>query len=260
MNLIEQLRARKVAIDKGGEFDDVKRVLDYAFPEDGVNLGMYWCSKTFFFGFNRISRKWTYAETLPNGMKAVDVKEFIKEIDMIEQAKNVLNAEGWNGKKQIQWLENKVKNLTECGQAEKERADKAEAKLNELQPFKRGEEGWGFDKSRGHTKIKKKFHSFDGEHYWVYANDSIEDKLLTRYNDFTTENPHKKETVFSGGDNPAYFKESTEDASVVILNNDSIVSIGSDWIHTYYYTQLGDEDQAKFDDQNNDKWRSLIKQ
>jgi len=228
MNLIEQLQNRKVAIDKGGKIEDLEKVLDYAFPEDKYN--MIWSTDRFFLADVVNNAEWTYAITLPYGMKAVDVKEFLKE----------MNGEDFKAKYE----------------AEKERANKAEAKLKESQPFDRGEEGWVKIEGYEGWSIKKyEYIGILGKFHFVY-NLSLGCKRVI---DFTTENPHKKETVFKGDHNTAV--NSVANAKLVVrhkLNFMNTYNTDGDMC-SWYYTQIGDDLQAKFDDPNNNKYIKLIK-
>ena len=139
--------------------------------------------------------------------------------------------------------------------------EKKEAKLKELQPFERGGEGWViFEGCEGWSAKKYEYIGILGKYHFVYSL-SLGCKRVV---DFTTDNPHKKETVFYSGNDIEEFNNSLLKAYLVVLYmyHDGRLRItiymnDNDQYHEWP-TQIGTDLQAKFDDPNNDKYKSLI--
>ena len=237
-------------------------------------------------------------------MKDINIKEFLKEVEYIEQTKDMLNAENSCVHSELAKV---VGELEAKLEAEKARADKAEkvvkttreaykksiasksklseklfkaeAKLKELQPFERGVEGWGYLKACGWVEGKFLYHQrFKGSHYAVDKYDPQRDNSTNpptrRFDDFTTENPHKKKTVCHGAwswtegcfvENDS-FEEKASNADKVILNHHYkdkkgsciLVCNGNEDVFMFQ-VEIGTDLQAKFDDPNNHKYKDLTK-
>lgn len=140
--------------------------------------------------------------------------------------------------------------------------EELKTKLSELQPFERGTEGWGLDYKEW-VECKYLTFGLDGRHC-VHVSGCENGAMYV--DDFTTENPHKKETVVYIGDNPhrqEEFNNWVQDSFIYILDNTdglciSIYSVGVGYSE-FYIAQLGDDLKAKFDDPNNEKYIDLTK-
>ena len=280
MNLIEQLRVGRLAIINSEGDKNTQRVIKYANPNTTFDVENQGSRKYYYTDGNN----WYPSKVLPYGIKAVDVKEFIKEMDGIEHP-TVLKAS------RIVELENKY-------EAEKERADKAEAKLKELQSDKEKLEAHGIRSVKKNTTLEvkvatlnnklKELQPYDrGVEGWAYRKgkfDNSESEYITycsRLNrhycydlnmdificdDFTTENPHKKETVFYKPEGWGYDGILKDAKHVVLSKYRGELYEGFEFFvfleDSYKFipvTKIGDDLQAKFDDPNNDKYISLIK-
>ena len=162
-------------------------------------------------------------------------------------------------------LNKEINSVFELG----DRVEKLEVKLSELQPFERGTEGWA-------THNLEWFPC----RYITQENDlslvRIDGVGITYVHDFTIENPHKNETVFSGvleGDvnnlhywTNAFEKPDLGGADAVFFYKHSNPDIGGfldvygeGVLTRYKVTQLGDDLKAKFEDPNNTKYIDLTK-
>jgi len=248
MTLIEQLQKGKIAIEAHGKYDDVQRVLNVAFPEDSDRVINH--KYTHYYASKYNESLWFFKlreGSLPIGMEAVHIDEFIKELD----GDIIISV---IPKSEIKTLESKL-------EAEKELRLKAETQLKKLQPFERGVEGWGYI---GHNWSKEKYIYIGRHGYKGHAVDS--DRFGLKYvNDFTTENPHKKEIVFHEDSEHKDIKRRLKKAKLVVRRsfNDIYCVIdvyhGIGYVARYLVTQIGDVDQAKFDDKENLKYIDLTK-
>ena len=150
----------------------------------------------------------------------------------------------------------------EAGLIWKDSAEKLQAQLKELQPFERGVEGW-YEEVDGFHHEKVKYFTYDSKdkvHYCYCA-------MLGVFSckDFTTENPHKKEIVFHEDSEHKDIKRRLKKAKLVVCRsfNDIYCVIdvyhGIGYVARYLVTQIGDDLQAKFDDEENLKYIDLGK-
>jgi hypothetical protein len=149
-------------------------------------------------------------------------------------------------------------------EAEKERADGLEAQLKKIQPFDQYAEGW-YSEGKAWA-LNKAFYitKYNHEHILI-----VNGRIFWS-NDFTTENPHKKETVFLDGHqnngNETKFKEYLENCDIAILTYYGANKIQKqihfhvgDKTYTLRFKQIGTDHQAKFDDPNCKDWIDLTK-
>ena len=300
MTLIEQLQKRLVAVEAHGKWGDVRRVLNVAFPEDNTvpNLVL----ARFYISNSAIPNLWAAHHTLPEGMKAVHIDEFIKELDgegkvvtyTAEEAR-MLRERGDNWKSKWRLAEDELEELRDMNtlakangelrkklEAEKELRIKAEGweessgawersfrasnkefmglktQIKELQPFDRGAEGWGYI---GHNWSKEKYIYIGRHGYKGHAVDS--DRFGLKYvSDFTTENPHKKETVWESDIHSNNWDKWSKKGAIFIRRRNTIIvhSICTRDNTAYFrFTQIGDDLQSKFDDETNLKYIDLGK-
>ena len=250
MKLIEQLQKGKIAIEAHGKYEDVQRVLDVAFPQDkSSDICTDHDCWLYFFGNKDRKWRWDMEDVIPKGMKAVHIDEFIKELDK-EKERSTEMAKEYN---------NSGVSMVPLSQyeAEKELRIKAEAQLKELQPYDRGSEGWG--------KMDSEDWSYTVGVYLVCINGVhlIETRLgVIKCIDFTTENPHKKETVWESDIHSNNWDKWSKKGAIFIRRRNTIIvhSICTRENTAYFrFTQIGDDLQAKFDDEENLKYIDLTK-
>ena len=148
----------------------------------------------------------------------------------------------------------------EAGLIWKDSAEKLQAQLKELQPFERGVEGW-YEEVDGFHHEKVKYFTYDSKdkvHYCYCAMSGV-----FSCKDFTTENPHKKETVFETETDKLNFQggvlyvlnynhgHNKEYSMITVHDGSSVRYIPS--------IQMGTDLQAKFDDETNLKYIDLGK-
>ena len=269
MTLIEQLQKGKVAIEAHCKYDDVQRVLSVAFPKDDYRVNNY--KYTHYYLDVDIKRYWTFKlsdDSLPEGMEAVHIDEFIKELDKEKESSTEMAKEYNNSGVSMVTLsqyeaEKELRiEAEEAGLIWKDSAEKLQAQLKELQPFERGAEGWGYI---GHNWSKEKYIYIGRHEYKGHAVDS--DRFGLKYvSDFTTENPHKKDTVFYKPEGWGY-DGILKDAKHVVLSKyrgaryqgfEFFVFL-EDRYTIMPVTQIGDDLQAKFNDKENLKYIDLGK-
>lgn len=130
----------------------------------------------------------------------------------------------------------------------------AEHKIAELQPFERGAEGWAMNQLGELEKCK--YIARSGKHDIVETHNRI---CVVR-SDFTTENPHKNETVWRENTDKASFVNHQDDYVLYVLdtNRKIIHAHMADSVWKIHYRELGDDLKVKFDDPENKKYISLI--
>ena len=163
-------------------------------------------------------------------------------------------------------LNKEINSVFELG----DRVEKLEVKLSELQPFERGTEGWARNQEGEWVKC------IYIARYRIFDIVETDTHVCTLLADFTTSNPHKNETVFSGvleGDvnnlhywTNAFEKPDLGGADAVFFYKHSNPDIGGfldvygeGVLTRYKVTQLGDDLKAKFEDPNNTKYIDLTK-
>ena len=146
----------------------------------------------------------------------------------------------------------------EAGLIWKDSAEKLQTQIKELQPFERGSEGWCRSTCGIYMECTYWTNHPDDNFSIVY----IKGKGWFARQDFTTENPHKKETVWESDIHSNNWDKWSKKGAIFIRRRNTIIvhSICTRDNTAYFrFTQIGDDLQAKFDDEENLKYIDLTK-